>query len=63
MFTQVIKEKKDSISTCLILHHIEETCGGVEVQLSTFFSSAIDGTVCGVGRGVHLKYRLRETGN
>jgi len=57
------QRKKDSISACLTLHHIVETCGGVEVQFSTFFSSALDGAVCSVQRGVQLKYILRETGN
>jgi hypothetical protein len=36
-------QRKKGKPTCLVVHHAVETCGGVEVQLSAFFSSALDG--------------------
>jgi len=50
MFTQVVKENRQRGSAYLIVHHTVETCGGVEVQLSTFFSSALDGDECSASR-------------
>ena len=50
MFTQVVKKKNQRVSACLFVHDTVETCGGVEIQLSTFFSSTLDVGECSASR-------------